>query len=536
VRWKRPLYLIHRWAGIVLCLFFALWFVSGLFMMYVEFPQLTAPEWRAGAQSLDFSSAKLTPAEAAFSLHAVYFNTSATPSQMRTLPIADADAPVTALSRVQLGMLLDRPAYRFQVSGAQPRSVYADDGELLKEVTPAFALRSATDFALRAGWIDSAQVALAHYEETIQTDQWTVSAALNAHRPLLRIALGDSDDTMLYVSSTTGEVVRDSHRMERMLNYAGAVTHWLYPTFIRRYPDAWAWMIDILASAGTILGITGLWIGIMRWRIKRREGQSAIPYRGLMRWHHITGLAFGLTAVTWVLSGWLSMNPGSINPSRSAATAESLVYSGKALTASDFNAPVAALFDRALVDHDSVEAELMHYDGQPLYKITQRDGLIYLAGATSTTPRLPDERRLLDRAAMLKTTAQLESAEVMTRYDNYYYTRHPEDGGKPLPVIRVRFADDQHTWFHIDPLTGQVLDRSTRWNRVYRWLYNGLHSWDIQWLWEHRPLWDIAVISFSLGGLMLSIVGVIAGWRRLRWEMGMAPLPTHTRTSEQRAT
>ncbi len=41
---KRLLYLFHRWAGIVLCLILALWFFSGFFMMYVEFPTLSRAE------------------------------------------------------------------------------------------------------------------------------------------------------------------------------------------------------------------------------------------------------------------------------------------------------------------------------------------------------------------------------------------------------------------------------------------------------------------------------------------------------------
>jgi hypothetical protein len=85
-------------------------------------------------------------------------------------------------------------------------------------------------------------------------------------------------------------------------------------------------------------------------------------------------------------------------------------------------------------------------------------------------------------------------------------------------VIRVRFEDEQHSWFHLDPLTGQIVDRSTRTNRVYRWLYNGLHSFDIWWLWQRRPLWDICVITFSLGGVLLSMIGVVIGWRRLRYK------------------
>jgi len=38
---KRFLYLFHRWLGVGLCLWFALLFVSGVIMMYVEYPELT---------------------------------------------------------------------------------------------------------------------------------------------------------------------------------------------------------------------------------------------------------------------------------------------------------------------------------------------------------------------------------------------------------------------------------------------------------------------------------------------------------------
>ena len=44
---KRWLYLGHRWLGIVTCLLFAIWFVSGVVMMYVGFPALRsyAGDW-----------------------------------------------------------------------------------------------------------------------------------------------------------------------------------------------------------------------------------------------------------------------------------------------------------------------------------------------------------------------------------------------------------------------------------------------------------------------------------------------------------
>ncbi len=85
--------------------------------------------------------------------------------------------------------------------------------------------------------------------------------------------------------------------------------------------------------------------------------------------------------------------------------------------------------------------------------------------------------------------------------------------------MRIEFSDAEHTWFHIDPASGLLLERSTSTNRLFRWLYNGLHSFDILWLWERRPLWDIVVITLNGGGFVLSVIGVIAGVRRLRTDL-----------------
>ena len=41
---KRWLFLIHRWLGIAVALFFACWFFSGMVMMYVGYPKLSETE------------------------------------------------------------------------------------------------------------------------------------------------------------------------------------------------------------------------------------------------------------------------------------------------------------------------------------------------------------------------------------------------------------------------------------------------------------------------------------------------------------
>lgn len=506
LRWKRWLYLSHRWVGILLCLLFATWFASGVVMMYVGFPNLDRDERLPGLAALDFSGARLSPAAAIAALREGDFSTVGAPDGNSQRAIADPDAALTSPTAVRLGMLFGRPVYRVDVRGAQPRIVFADDGEVLREVSASMAQQAVDDFVQRR----EGEHFRTHYIELRQTDQWTLSGNLNAHRPLHRVALDDDAGREFYVSSSTGEVVRDTAHWERLLNYVGAVTHWIYPTVIRRHPDLWVWLVDILASGGVLLALTGLWIGVLRW--KRRPGKPSVPYRGVMRWHYFTGIGFGLFTLTWVFSGLLSMNPGGFNAPRAPSASEKAVTTGlpDVLRISDFTRMPPPFSSGA------VEAELLHYDGHPFYLLTLRDGDRRLVEATTGAPVQTHVERLVALAPGLLPNAAPPRVELLRNYDDYYYSRHPERGGKPLPALRVRFDDDSSTWFYIDVLSGQVIERSTSANRVFRWLYNGLHSWDIYWLWQRRPLWDIAVITFSFGGLLLSALGVVVGWRRLK--------------------
>jgi hypothetical protein len=58
---KRWLYLTHRWVGIVTCLLFAMWFASGLVMIYVPYPSLSPAQKLAGAQAIDWRAVDVPP-------------------------------------------------------------------------------------------------------------------------------------------------------------------------------------------------------------------------------------------------------------------------------------------------------------------------------------------------------------------------------------------------------------------------------------------------------------------------------------------
>jgi hypothetical protein len=133
----------------------------------------------------------------------------------------------------------------------------------------------------------------------------------------------------------------------------------------------------------------------------------------------------------------------------------------------------------------------------------------------------------------------MQDAVWLQEYDAYYYN---QDGNRPLPVLRVRYADPDSTWLYLDPHLGTMTrqDRGARWNR---WLYHGLHNLDFPFLYYKRPLWDAVVILLSIGGLVLSATTLVPTWHRLarharragRVIRGVLVIPTSSRRSPSRA-
>jgi hypothetical protein len=81
----------------------------------------------------------------------------------------------------------------------------------------------------------------------------------------------------------------------------------------------------------------------------------------------------------------------------------------------------------------------------------------------------------------------------------------------------VRLSDPEATQLYIDQRTARVVGQHSKASSfVTRWLYHGLHSLDFPWLYNHRPAWDIVVLSLMLGGLSLCVTSIIMGWQLLR--------------------
>ncbi len=466
--------LCHRWLGTMFCLLFLVWFLSGLVLMYWGYPQVDAQQRLARTMPLDPHSIRVPPAEAYAAL-----GVDSTPDQVR------------------IGLLDGRPVYRFRM-GSSESIVYADDGRILEEISQDMARRIAS------AWTGQ-PAAAAKFEGTLtQADQWTVSGEFRALRPLWKYSWPNGE--AVYVSEVTGEVVQHTTRESRIGAYFGAIPHWLYFTPLRNNGPLWSKTVIWASGIGAVTSLLGLIVGIWISLPSKR-----IPYAGQKRWHAILGLIFGLVTCTWVFSGMLSMDPFGWEAGAESDAQEA------ALLGARWNA--AAFADKSpgealtLSGHNVKELELTFFAGEPVYLASESPQTSLILPVRGEPSVQFDPARTAEVLAGASRPYAAEEVRVIAEYEPYYIDRHD---GLPLPVLLVRLNDPGGSMYYVDLKTARIVQSYVAKSRWNRWLYHGLHSIDLPWLYKHRPAWDLFVLTLMLGGASLSVTSVILGWQFLR--------------------
>ena len=466
--------LLHRWLGIAFCLLFAMWFASGMVMHFVPFPSLTEAERFAGLAPLERGEAIIAVGDAVVASG-----------------ILDA-------TRVRLIQRSDGPVY--VVSGpSRMRAIHASDGADASVQSAGVALAIAQDHARRRG-LDATHAA---FLERADDDQWSVPNSFDRHRPLFRIALGNAVGTEIYVSSRTGEIVLDTTRFERGWNLAGSVLHWIYPTVLRRDWALWdrvVWTVSLLALIAAVLGAV---LGIVR--IRQRGGLIGSPYRGWHALHHILGLGSTVFVLTWIFSGWLSMDHGRLFSRGQLTPAEAGVTNAVPdwRRAPPLNEPSLSIAAR--------EVEWLAFSGS-VYR-RDRTGVDSQTLTKAGESARDRQMMFLDEQDVVGLTARLRAgcnaASVVVDNDDY-----PARSSVPgAPVYRSRCDD---VWYDIDAADGSVLQRLDASRRAYRWFYSALHMLDFPALTAHPRLRDVLIVGLCALGLVFSITGIVIGWRRLQ--------------------
>ncbi|WP_018987710.1 PepSY domain-containing protein [Aromatoleum toluclasticum] len=491
MRLPRLLHLAHRWLGIALGLQILLWFVSGVVMLYLPFPELTAAERLQHRRPIPAASVGVPPWQAWSAL-----GLNGSPDELR------------------LSAAPQRPAYHFLTDGRW-QSVWADSGEPRAPLSATEAEAAARAFA--AGPVGAATL--------LTQDQWSVGRSLDPYRPLYRVAVGDAAATELYVSARTGEVVRDTTAVERFWNWPGSIVHWIYFSPLRMHAELWRQVVLWLTAAAGLLVLTGTWLGVQRLRLRRRyPGGRTTPYLGWKRWHHLGGLAAALCTLTWLLSGWLSLAPFGWAKGSAPSRADHLALADGPLQREE----LATLPGPLIARHADVrEALWQRFDGRALLLLHRPDHLLRqpLDGGAAETGPIP-VATMLAAARRLRRDDRIHDAERLDEGDRYYYGQHRN---LPFPVLRVRFDDATSNVFYLDLATGRIAARLDDDGRRRRWLFNALHRLDFPPLDASRALRYALVIALSALGAALGASGCVLSWRRVRRHRGSAGGTRNTR-------
>lgn len=481
-------YALHRWTSIAGCLLMLCWFVSGITMLYVGYPKLTPWERLNALPALNADDAYRPLTETAFY------------------------APETRISLTSIG---NQPAYVTTSRTGELHSSHARDAQAIPAAAPAAALAAAQAYLPNTPM---------RYDTVVQEDRWTHSRSLDKHRPLHRIDTQSPNAGLLYVSSSTAQVVLDAPQAQQYWNYVGAWMHWLYPFRNHSTDPVWDRTIIALSGIGLLSSLSGMIVGIWRWRFRKpyRSGRRSPYHEGWMRWHHLVGLIFGAIVCTWIFSGLMAMNPGGVVFSNTTGP-DLQAYQGIE-TPSDpalaNPAPILTLLQgtgfRAveltwsrLNDTDYVIA----HDAQAETRLVtaSKQGL-QVRDRWSVADIMPAVNRLMPWP--------LAAHQELTDFDAYYYQRHPEamNGAalQRLPALRLDFDDPAHTRIYIDLRTGAISAVLTRAQRVWRWLFYFLHSWDTPALLTAPIMRELVLILLSVGGIVVSMTGIVIGWRHLR--------------------
>jgi hypothetical protein len=469
----------HRWAGVVLCLVFAMWFASGAVLHFVGFPSLSAAERRAGSEEIDTSKVSISPAQALLK--------GAGTRELRLLSSSG------------------HPTYALQSADGTWFSVAADTGELLPPISSETAKSAAEHFG---------HAMAVNVTGPIDYDQWIVHQHFDPFRPLYRVRLNDSAVTDLYVSARTGEVVQRTRGVERFWNWSGAVVHWIYFTPLRKSWPAWnqvVWWLSLAALASCVIGT---WLGIVRLIANRRAGRKGLsPFRGWMRRHHILSLFASIVILTWMLSGWLSMDHGRLFSSGGATTSQLAALKGMTLE----RVARSATIDSLSRVSPATEINFNAIAGRPFLTgygpNTTNARILYLDDASATLQESLPASLLLSGLAHV-WPGEAHRIDRLGDLERLY--RRAESTADSAQGFLIAGAPSLRVY--VDQCSGRLVAIMDLSRRSYAWIYYALHTLQLPGLIDHPQLRTLIVLTLLAVGFAASVTGIVLSVNRLKRE------------------
>ena len=262
---------LHRITGTVIALFFAMWFITGLVLLYHPYPRLSDAEINGHYEALPDS------------LPAIETLTAQLTDTLQALGIR----------QFQGQTLVD-------ITTADTTYTICTDTIPVKPVT------FETIKSIAQQWV---KAPISRIDTLQERQQWVLYSRYEKNLPIYRFFFDDAEKHQLYIDSRTAEVLQFTNRHSRFWAWAGAIPHKFYFPMIRKDVDVWETTITIGGLICLLAALSGMYVGIdALLRHRRNKKRWGSPYKKwTYKWHHIAGLIFGIFLVGWGLSGMMAM-------------------------------------------------------------------------------------------------------------------------------------------------------------------------------------------------------------------------------------
>ena len=463
--------------GLILSILFLMWFLSGIVMIYHSFPRVNQGLKLVRQESLQ---GRLPGID----------------SLVRVLPDS------SRVAGLSVDMYLDRPV--FHLRGKQlPSGLYADSFRKVEKPGFPEICRLAGQLGGTSAWT---------VDTMYRLDQWIPFGYLEREFPIYKFTFEDEERQEMYISSQSGRVLQWTNRDSRFWAWLGAIPHWVYFTSLRQNQPLWINFMIWVSGLGAIMCFTGLWAGIWAFGKNRKKGWRSPYKKWWFKWHHISGMIFGLFALTFVFSGMMSLVDLPSWMQKGKQKNREVRFRGRGgemLTWDCYRLDYRKIADR-LQNVKSIEWS--SFGKHPYYVVHTATEKRYIDASDST--RLLPFR--LTEAMVNETVQKIHGKDIsysitwMTDWDDDYHSRR---NMLSLPVYKVVVGDELHTrhYFNTETLYHRQVDDNGRLRGI---LYGGLHSLNFKFLTDHPVLWNILMYVLLIGGSFLSLSGVVL---TLKW-------------------
>lgn len=345
-------------------------------------------------------------------------------------------------------------------------------------------------------------------------DLWIPWKHLKNAFPIRKYYMADKEKTQVYFSQKTGRILQETTQKSRFLAYFGAIPHLFYYKWLKLRPQLYTQIIIILSIIGMLVCISGIIMGIrMSLKSWRRRRKISSYRKWAYRWHHILGLFFGLLLFTFLFSGMLytTQIPQWIIPQKKELNFYT-IWNSKEFTIKDYKLSIKKILtDPRFTKIKQIEWKQI--DEKPYYFLydTFRKPIIIDAQEKDTVlvkTFTPSEITNIFAKKFSDTVAY--KSTFITETDGYYNVN------APLSVLRFELNDADNTWIYIDTNNPSFLPSLNKSQRLRRWLYHGLHTFDIPYLFKHQTLRKGILILVLIFLSVITITGSILSVKYIR--------------------